>query len=178
MFGMVKYACKVNSSRCLTQNHRGTQGSSKVYARMHLTLQALQACSFVGSNPTVRAKRIAGRSGICPLRTQRYMQGQACICENVLLDDSPACKKQQPLLLQADAAALPAHGYRADERSAKIHFRTYHRALKCAAAAADRKNRERSICHVFCFQIPKKRTVQAARKSFSVAACFGRQGRL
>ena len=57
---MVKYACKVTSSRCLSQIlHSGARGYSKVYARRILAPRACQARYSRVRIPPCVAKRIA-----------------------------------------------------------------------------------------------------------------------
>ena len=60
MYGLVKYACKVASSQCLSQSFTAVhEDVPKCMPEESLLLMSLFSSDFAGSNPAVRQKRIA-----------------------------------------------------------------------------------------------------------------------
>ena len=118
---MVKYACKVTSSRCLSQIlHSGARGYSKVYARRILAPRACQARYSRVRIPPCVAKRIA--SGLVLSFGTQKNGTRNRVRERFYSDIRYHSAKREVLryISQSNAnGALPENGYRVIPNSAK-----------------------------------------------------------
>ena len=76
---MVKYACKVTSSECLSQSFTAVhEDIPKCMPEERLHRLSLSSSLFAGSNPAVRQKRIAGGLEDLSFGTQKERYTKSC----------------------------------------------------------------------------------------------------
>ena len=118
---MVKYACKVTSSRCLSQSFTAVhEGIPKCMPKNTCSL-SLSSSIFAGSNPAVRCKTYRQWLGFVLRDAKRTVH--EIVCENVfnltfvIIRQSEKCFGTSRRAMQK--RALPENGYRVIPNSAK-----------------------------------------------------------
>ena len=118
---MVKYACKVTSSRCLSQSFTAVhEGIPKCMPKNTCSL-SLSSSIFAGSNPAVRCKTYRQWIGFVLRDAKRTVH--EIVCENVfiltvvIVRQSEKCFGTSRRAMQKQA--LPENGYRVIPNSAK-----------------------------------------------------------
>lgn len=118
---MVKYACKVTSSRCLSQSFTAVHEDIPKCMPKNTCSLSLSSSIFAGSNPAVRCKTYRQWIGFVLRDAKRTVH--EIVCENVfiltfvIIRQSEKCFGTSRRAMQKQA--LPGNGYRVIPNSAK-----------------------------------------------------------
>ena len=119
---MVKYACKVTSSRCLSQSFTAVHEDVPKCMPEETCTLSLSSSLFVGSNPTVCNYSLSPAVWkICPSGRKRTVH--EIVCENVFIQTFVIIRQSEKCFSTSRRAmqkqALPENGYRVIPISAK-----------------------------------------------------------